>query len=136
MGSCGKTIQCDCIAEDPDIYMKIVSEKDSSDLVFGETSIYSPQQILAYTVKSKFTVNHSIKTLNLVGGGTDSVLVLENPDFMLSTVILDYGNQDVDTLTISFETLEFECCGEFRRINSVLHNGIESYGGFITTLKK
>ena len=51
MGSCGKSVNCDCIGEDPNIYIRIVSEEDSSDLVFGETRIYSPNQILAYTEK-------------------------------------------------------------------------------------
>ena len=134
--SCGKEVYCDCIGENPDIYIRIINEKDSTDLLFGETNIYSSKEISAYTLDSNSSIDLDVRTLNYGGGVSDSILVLENPDFTFSSVILDYGNLDVDTLTISFETLESECCGVIRRVNSVLHNGIESYDGSISTLKK
>lgn len=120
--SCDRCHNMDC----PGNYhgqFRIVSAMDGKDLVFGPNKIYDEAQIKFYSVKGADTTYFgfsAIKVWNIV----DSILFVKF--FPINDIAyMRLSNGDVDTITISYKTVETKCCGishiisNFRFNNSV-----------------
>ena len=121
--SCDRCHNLDC----PSGYhgqFRIVSAVDGKDLVFGPNKIYNKDQIKFYSVNGADTIYFGYQSIKLPNIGYDSVLFVR---FFPTNEItyMRLSNGDVDTLTISYNTFETECCGttaiisNFRFNNSV-----------------
>ena len=120
--SCSEKCYVECIGEEPYLYFSIVNEIDSTDLVFGNGKIYDANAISAFSIDSEDTITYEIRS-NIVDLSGNRLLTLEFLTFDVSTIYLDYGNADVDTLGLDFITIDSECCGRYQRINAVSQNG-------------
>ena len=125
--SCDRCHNLDC----PSGYhgqFRIVSAIDGKDLVFGPNKIYDKDQIKFYSVKGADTTyfgHYTFKSPN----GYDSIL---NVRFFPKNEIayMRLSNGDVDTLTISYNTFETECCGITAIISNFrFNNSVDLPGG-------
>jgi hypothetical protein len=120
--SCDRCHNLDC----PTNYhgqFRIVSAIDGKDLVFGPNKIYDKDQIKFYSIKGADTTYFGFYTFKSPNGYDSILNVLFFPKNEIAYMRLSNG--DVDTLTISYNTFETECCGitdnisNFRFNNSV-----------------
>lgn len=120
--SCSDECFVDCIGEDPSLYFQIVSKVDSTDLVFGDSKIYDLEDLKAFSLNANDTTKYEIMS-NAIDLSGDRLLSLEFDNFNVSSIFLDYGNSDIDTIGLSFIEISSECCGTYNRINTVRQNG-------------
>ena len=153
--SCKEDCYYDCLATPPSIFMKIASKVDSTDLLFGENKVYNIADFKAFSFGEvglnvmglsasdslKYTLQYFYTLPDLEqGSSVDSFLTIDKIDFNTSRMFIDYGNSDVDTLDLTFQNHETECCGIGSVVMTIIHNGIPVFnkqeGDFFTILKK
>ena len=115
----------DCAIYFPEMYFRIVDMDDTIDLIFDEDGIYDPSAMRMFSVENDDTSFYQI-AVDDRDIFTRRVLTfaMEPPEDR--RIFLDFGNEDVDTLDVSFETVpEDQCCQAYQRLLSVHHNGLE-----------
>jgi hypothetical protein len=116
--------RCDNLECDTDSYhgqFRIVSAIDGTDLVFGNNRIYDKDKIRFYALKGSDTSVFEYSTVKFGNIGYDSILYVY---FFPRTDLayMDLGNGDVDTLGISYETINDRCCGAITEITNYRFN--------------
>ena len=119
--SCDPCNNLDCLASNYDAQFRIVSAGTGSDLVFGTNPIYDKNQIKFYSIKGADTSFFEYKTIKSGGTGYDSVLHVH---FYPETEVayMQLGNNDIDTLNISYKTTDSRCCGTITEITNFRYN--------------
>ena len=120
---------CDCVNVDcePDkefFSVNLVSLSDSTNLIFGDEAIYDVEDVSLFTIVDGRETPGNLFILNFSNNLTSALGI---PCFNLEneTFFLDLGNGDIDTLGVSFEKVETECCGDILRMNTAEFNGRE-----------
>jgi hypothetical protein len=125
--SCDRCHNLDC----PPGYhgqFRIVSAVDGKDLLFGPNKIYDRDQIKFYSVNGADTTYFGYQSIKWPNIGPDSVLLVR---FFPKNEIayMRLSNGDVDTLTISYNTLETDCCGITATISNFRFNNSVDFPG-------
>ena len=135
--SCNDSCDFLCESEEPRIFIRILNSSDASDLVYGDNKVYDLEKLSIFNLDNEDTTFYKLETFEdaIIG----SILTVDHDNFMISKAFVDYGNTDVDTLDFMFNTSDTECCGMFRSLKTVFHNGTQIYdnvGAEIVTIRK
>jgi len=112
----------DCVEEETTVFLRVLSAVDSTDLLFGANKVYDISKLKIYDLDTSDSTFYPVSTFekNVLN---DTLLTFDHIDFMISRIFIDFGNTDIDTLDINFETNDTECCSDFRFISSAHQNG-------------
>jgi hypothetical protein len=130
--SCDRCHNLDC-PSNYDGQFRIVSAIDGKDLVFGPNKIYDKDQIKFYSIKGADTSYFGYYTTKYETLGPDSVLEVR---FFPKNEIayMRLSNTDVDTLNISYTTLQTKCC-DITEISNFRYNNSVDFPGSKGTLE-
>lgn len=134
--SCDPCSNLDCRSDNYNGQFRIVSATDGKDLVFGQTKVYDKNQIKFYSIKGLDTTFFDYQTIKFPNTGYDSILhVRFFPK--ADTAYMQLSNSDVDTLSITYNTIDSRCCGTITEINGfVLNNSTNIPGKGTQEIKK
>ncbi len=126
--SCDPCSNLDCLTDNYHAQFRIVSETGGHDLVFGPGKIYDKELIRFYSLKGTDTVLYDYQNIQFPGAWYDSILhVWFFPKS--DTAYMQLGNDDIDTLAISYRTFDTKCCGNITEItNFRLNNSVNIPG--------
>lgn len=126
--ACDPCAKLDCISSDIDGNFSIVSKADGKDLVFGPDKIYNRDSILFFAVNGVDTVRYPQTGEPVVETPGDSILrVFFFPTNL--TVYMRLSDGDIDTLTLTTESFDTDCCGRITNIkNFRLNNSVDIPG--------
>lgn len=119
--SCDPCYNLDCLADNYHGQFRIVSASDGRDLVFGTSKIYDKDRIRFYSLNGVDTTFFSCEYIKFPDVGYDSILFVY---FFPKTDVayMNLGNGDIDTLTMSYNTVSTKCCGSVTEITNFRFN--------------
>lgn len=123
--SCDKCGNLDCLTDNYYGQFRIVRASDGKDLVFGPDKIYDKNKIKFYSLNAADTTFFDYQALRFPGAGYDSILHVR---FFPRTDVayMKLSNADVDTLNISYRSIDTKCCGNITEITKFrLNNTID-----------
>lgn len=114
--SCNQCNYLECAGDNYYGQFRIINA-DGKDLVFGQNHVYDKNDILFYSVKDKDTTFLDYENIKWTGGVSDSMLQVK---FFpkIDTAFLELANGDVDTIAITYHTLDTKCCGNITEISN------------------
>ena len=116
---------CDCMTSKvgcaPNDYsgeFKLISATTGHNLLYGNDRIYDKNQLKFYSLKGTDTIFFTHQTIIL---NHDSILAV---DFNSRPAVayMRFGNGDIDTLNISYASLDRKCCGMYQYISQFRYN--------------
>ena len=118
--ACDECRNLDCMPSDVDGNFRIVSDTSGKDLVFGPNKIYNKDSIRFFSVNGIDTIVFKPDAVPVVGTSDSALRVFFNPTFPIAYMRLSDG--DVDTLAITSESYDTDCCGKITNITNFKFN--------------
>lgn len=117
LNSCNPCRNLDCISSNYTFKFRLLDRDNDYDLIFGQNSIYNPNEFAFYTLSGNDTTNYNYK---ITSYGNDSILSV---DFFpqANEVFMKFGNGDIDTFYINYTTESTECCGVVTSVSKVIY---------------
>lgn len=126
--SCNRCENLECVSNNYFGQFRIVRISDGKDLVFGPDKIYDKNQIKFYSLKNSDTIFFEYQTIKFSGAGYDSILYVHFfPKADIAYMRL--SNNDIDTLNISYNITNTECCGTITAITNFRFNNMTNIPG-------
>ena len=119
--SCNQCNYLDCAGDNYYGQFRIISSVDGKDLVFGQNAVYNKNYIRFYSIKDKDTIFFDSENIKWSGGVSDSMIQVK---FLpkTDTAFMRLSDGDVDTLAVTFKTLDTKCCGNITEISNFRFN--------------
>ena len=123
LSGCNKCDNLDCISNNYVGQFRIIRATDGKDLVFGPDKIYDKNQIKFYSLNGVDTTFFEYEPVKFASIGYDSILHVR---FLPKTALayIRLSNGDIDTLQISYNTFNTECCGTITEIKNFRFNNL------------
>ena len=118
--ACDECRNLDCIPSDIDGNFRIISDTSGKDLVFGPDKIYNKDSIRFFSINGTDTVAFRPDAVPVVGTPDSALRVFFNPTHATAYILLSDG--DVDTLAITSESYDTDCCGRITNIKNFRFN--------------
>ena len=126
--ACDPCRNLDCVTDDYEGQFRVVRASDGTDLLFGPQRPYNPDSIRCYALQNGDTTFFESKAAYAPGPGFDSVLQVRFfPE--VNTAYLQFGNKDVDTLQLQYETHNSRCCGVLTELTNIRYNNTTNLSG-------
>jgi len=125
--SCDECRNLDCIPSDIDGNFRIISDTSGKDLVFGPDKIYNKDSIRFFSINGTDTVVFRPEAVPVVGTPDSALRVFFNPTYATAYMVLSDG--DVDTLAITSESYDTDCCGRITNIKNFRFNNSVDIAG-------
>ncbi|MEM9546857.1 MAG: hypothetical protein AAGA77_12835 [Bacteroidota bacterium] len=140
--SCNSECQhIDCISPLPTMYLSVVSNVDSTDLLFGDQSRYDIEEVRFFEIDGADTIDYSFIEETLLTSESMQVLYFDAINSNSSELFLQLDESDIDTFSVTYSIQEAECCGTIKQFNTIHHNGrlvldLMSVNDWITVIEK
>ena len=118
--ACDECRNLDCISSDLDGNFRIISDTSGKDLVFGPDKIYNKDSIRFFSINGTDTVVFRPEAVPVVGTPDSALRVFFHPTYATAYMLLSDG--DVDTLAITSESYDTDCCGRITNIKNFRFN--------------
>jgi len=118
--ACDECRNLDCVASDMDGNFRIVSDTSGKDLVFGPNKIYNKDSIRFYSINGPDTIVFKPDAVPVVGTPDSALRVFFNPNYPTAYMRLSDG--DVDTLVLTTESYDTDCCGRIYNVKNFRFN--------------
>lgn len=120
--SCNPCNYLDCLGSNYSAQFRIVSAVDGTDLLFGQKKIYDQKKIRFFSLNGTDTSYFESEAVNYSNAGFDSILQV-NFFPQQDTAFMKLSNGDVDTIAITYKSMDTKCCGNITEIAKFSLNG-------------
>ena len=117
----------ECLGPPLDIFgtFKFVNDSNKQDILFGSNKIYDPRQLKFYSIEKNDTIFFK-NTIQVRESSSDSLVEVIFFPKVNSPVFIAFSENEIDTLLVSYQIEERECCYDIEKIIKYQYN-LEDY---------
>ena len=116
----------ECLGPPLDIFgtFKFVNDSNKQDILFGSNKIYDPRQLKFYSIEKNDTIFFK-NTIQVRESSSDSLVEVIFFPKVNSPVFIAFSENEIDTLLVSYQIEERECCYDIEKIIKYQYNQVD-----------